>query len=183
MCHRKTSVDMERTHGKRPVHEGQQTLDNEGTLDGFFDDKESNRLCWTYDKDTATVLHATGCPPCAEWKAHFQDDEEGTLLRARIDREVHIRYTLLQGRMDALRWERDECRREVDMLRLEVEANAVEVVEEIRKETARIREATRLMDQLCKLPANLSHELEEAQRIPPSDASSPPSPKTLPQAR
>jgi len=128
MCHHKTSVDMECTHGKHPVHEGQQTLDNEGTLDGFFDDEESNRLCWTYDKDTATVLHATGCPPCAEWKAHFQDDEEGTLL--------------LQGRMDALRRERDECRREVDMLRLEVEAKTVEVVEEFRKETARIREAT-----------------------------------------
>jgi len=173
------SVDMRLTHGKHSVEDSQQTLDNEDTLDGdgFFDDEEPNRPCWTYDKDTATILHATGCPPCAEWKAHFQDNQEGSLLQARIDREVHIRYTLLQARMDALKRERDECRQEVAMLRLEVEANVTEV-EEIQKETARIRQAARLMGQLCKVTANLCHELKEAQHIPPSNAPPPTPPKT-----
>ena len=84
-------------------------------------------------------------------------------------REVHIRYTLLQPKVDDLRRERDECRRELAMLRLEEEATEMEL-EEIQKETARTRKGEKHI-------AKLHCKLKNAQYVPPSDASSPRSSK------
>jgi len=58
-------------------------------------DDRSNQLCWTYNKDTATILYNTGCPTCADWKVHFQDNKDGTLLQACVDHKVQIHYILL----------------------------------------------------------------------------------------
>jgi len=155
---------------------GKCSINNEGTLDSntshnndtSLDDK-SNQLYWTYNKDTATVLHATGCPTCADWKAHFQDDEDGTLLQACVACEVHICYTLLQPKVDDLRQEWDECCQELTMLHLEEEATEMEL-EEIQKGTARTQKGEKHI-------AKLHCKLKNAQYIPPSNASSPQSSK------
>lgn len=174
-------------YGKRPVEKSQHTLGAEGTLhgdsshdsDSSLDGDESNGLCWTYDEGTTAVLHATGCPPCGDWKEHFQDDEDGSLPLARSDREFHIHRTLLQQKVDALSREQDECRQEVAVLRSELEAVRMEA-EEIQKETERTQEAqkeerTQLAKQLRREVIKFRCELEEARsarHTAPSDASS-----------
>jgi len=171
------------SHSKCSVEMGgQQTLDDEGILDcdGSLDSDDSNKLCWTYDESTSSILHATGCTICQDWKMHYEDDwsdEEPSLHQSHSARKYHIHCNIIRPRVDALSRERDEYGREVVTLRLELEATRAEI-KEIQQETAKIqdtrkRERTLLAEDFRSVIVELGRELQEVRYIPPADASSP----------